>query len=226
MLSKELPKLWTVITKTPKSLLKADPTICFFLVDFLKAINTVVMKCQNAFPFFSYLFSRKPSSWIHICRRPNQGSICFSRVSLLSAETANWQVSKHPHLFDILIRCPLFVLEVWLLKQVQLLGDVALCSGLFLALMWYFQETVSRWYTRWQFNHISLSYWANLVYSLFSPLLACDNCIHFSSFHLSSLSLNYTLLELLCALLQACTCATSTSLEHVFFKICIKWEDQ
>ena len=111
--------------------------------------------------------ARKTSSWIHICWRPNQGSICFSGTSLLSAETGNSAVSKHPHLFDTLIRSLLFVLEVWLLKQVQLLVDVTLCSGLFLALMWYFQETVSRWYTTWQFNHISLSYWANLVYSLF-----------------------------------------------------------
>lgn len=115
--------------------------------------------------------TRKPSSWIHICRKPNQGSVCFSGISLLSAETGNSAVSKNPHLFDTLIRSPLFVLEVRLLKQVQLLVDVALCSGLFLALMWYFQETISRWYTRWQFNHISLSYWANLVYSLF--FLSC-----------------------------------------------------
>lgn len=161
---------------------------------------------------------RKASSWMHAWRRPNQGPICFSRISLLSAESGGSAISKHPHLFATLIRSPLFVLEVWLLKQVQLLVDVALCSGLFLALMWYFQETVSRWYTRWQFNRISLSYWANLVYSLFfSPLLTCDNCIHFSSFHLSSVPLNYRLLELLCALLQACTGATSIPLEHVFF---------
>lgn len=39
-------------------LLKAEATIRFFLVDFLKAINTAIMKCQCAFPFFWYSFVR------------------------------------------------------------------------------------------------------------------------------------------------------------------------
>jgi len=53
-----LLKLRTTVPKPPKSLPKAKPTICFVLVDLLKATNTAVVKCQCVFPFSWYSFTR------------------------------------------------------------------------------------------------------------------------------------------------------------------------